>query len=194
MQAKTNITGIILAGGKSLRMGSDKGFVNYNNKAFMQHSIDALKPLVEEILIVSNNSEYDRFKQRRVTDIIENEGPLVGVYSGLFHSKSESNLVLSCDIPLITTKLLKKLISPIYEQYDIVQLEGQGRKMPLIARYHKRCVIPMLKLLEEGERRMSTIQDYCKVKTIVLNPEFDIHTANINTPQELNEIENGTYY
>ena len=71
MSNKNNITGIILAGGKSSRMGSDKGFVIYNDKPFIQHIIDTLQPLVDEIIIVSNNPDYDVFKLKRVNDIIE---------------------------------------------------------------------------------------------------------------------------
>ena len=88
MKNKKNITGIILAGGKSSRMGTDKGFVMYKNKAFIQHIIEAIHPLVDEIIIVSNNPDYDVFKLKRVNDIIENAGPLAGVYTGLFESET----------------------------------------------------------------------------------------------------------
>lgn len=65
MVDKKNITGIILAGGKSSRMGTDKGFLLLNNKPFVQYSIDALKPFVSEIMIVSDNPDYDIFGLKR---------------------------------------------------------------------------------------------------------------------------------
>jgi len=90
---RKNITGIILAGGKSTRMDSEKGLILLNRKPFIKHIIEALNPLVNSIMIVSNNSEYDIFNLKRVEDIIENSGPLAGLYSGLFHSKTENNFL-----------------------------------------------------------------------------------------------------
>ena len=69
---KKNITGIILSGGKSTRMGTDKGFLLLNKKPFTQYSIDALQPLVSEILIVSDNPDYDVFGLKRIKDITKN--------------------------------------------------------------------------------------------------------------------------
>ena len=83
MITNNNITGIILAGGKSSRMGTDKAFLKWNNKLFIESIIDALDPLVSEIIIVSNDEKYDSFKTKRIKDVIENAGPLAGIYSGL---------------------------------------------------------------------------------------------------------------
>ena len=64
------ITGIILAGGQSSRMGSDKGLISFNGSLFIEHVIKALKPLVKNIIIVSNNPDYDTFGYKRVSDLI----------------------------------------------------------------------------------------------------------------------------
>ena len=109
MIEKKDITGIILAGGKSTRMGTDKGFLLLNNKPFVQYSIDALQPLVSEIIIVSDNPDYDRFGLKRINDTIKDAGPVAGICSGLEASSTAYNLILSCDIPLITSKILQKL-------------------------------------------------------------------------------------
>ena len=137
MITKKPITGIILAGGKSSRMGSDKGFLMLNSKAFVQYSIDALKPLVSEIIIVSDNPNYDNFGLKRVNDIIKEAGPVSGICSGLEASKSDYNLILSCDIPLITTAVLKKLIDAKDDTSEIIQIETNGKTIPLIALYKK---------------------------------------------------------
>ncbi len=187
--AKKQITGIILAGGKSKRMGSDKGFMLYNGKPFIQHSIDALEPLVTEIIIVSNNKEYDIFKKKRVEDIIPDAGPLAGLYTGLKHSTTEDNLVLSCDIPLINTTVLKELINHSTDA-DIVQVQSQDRKMPLIALYKKKCKDQCLSLLEQGERRLRVLIEKSNTKTIILNKTLEIYTKNVNSPIELKEIIN----
>ncbi|MCL4167425.1 UNVERIFIED_CONTAM: hypothetical protein GTU68_012318, partial [Idotea baltica] len=107
----TDITGIILAGGKSSRMGTDKGFLFLNNKPFVQYSIDALMPLVSEIIIVSDNPDYDVFGFKRINDSTKNAGPVAGICSGLEASSTDYNLILSCDIPLISSQILERLIN-----------------------------------------------------------------------------------
>ncbi|WP_100614765.1 molybdenum cofactor guanylyltransferase [Confluentibacter citreus] len=188
MTDKKNITGIILSGGKSSRMGTDKGFLLFNGKSFMQHSIDALKPFVESIMIVSNNKDYDIFGLKRIDDAIENAGPLAGIYSGLKESKTDYNLVLSCDIPLINSNILQKLIDAIDDDSGIIQIESQGKAMPLIALYKKQCEPIFLKLLNEGELRLQYAVNQCNVKNVVLNEEETCFTQNINTPEQLNAI------
>lgn len=185
---KKDITGIILAGGKSSRMGTDKGFLKLNNKLFIEYSIEALQPLVSQMLIVSNNPDYDVFKMERVDDLIKDAGPLAGIYSGLKHSRTEYNLVLSCDIPLIKKEVLEKLIEAIDGNFDILQIESNGKSMPLIAMYKKICETTFYKLLQNDERRLHVAINQCKVKNIVLNSESDLYTTNINTPEELKTI------
>lgn len=188
MTDKKNITGIILAGGKSSRMGTDKGFLKLNNKLFIEHIIDALKPLVSNVIIVSNLKSYDIFGLQRINDDIENAGPLAGIYSGLKASKTELNLVLSCDVPLINKKNLQQLLDAAEEAIDIVQIESQGQQMPLIALYKKQCESIFHKLLLNDERRLHQAVSACNSKSISLNPEDDIYTTNINTPEQLKKI------
>ena len=65
MKAEKQITGIILAGGKSTRMGTDKGLISYKNKTFIEHIITAIQPFVDEIIIISNLNSYDKFELKR---------------------------------------------------------------------------------------------------------------------------------
>ena len=188
MIEKTNITGIILAGGKSSRMGTDKGFLLMNDKSFMQHSIDALKPLVSELIIVSNNTDYDVFGLNRINDYIENAGPLAGIYSGLSESKTDYNLVLSCDIPLINSDILKQLITAIDDTSEVIQIESNHRKMPLIALYNKSCKTKFERLLNAGERKLQFAVNQCHVKSISLNKNEAKFTTNVNTKDELKQL------
>jgi len=190
---KTNITGIILAGGKSSRMGSDKGLLMLNNKPFIQYSIDALKPLVSEIIIVSDASEYDDFGLKRITDITKDAGPVSGIYSGLEASKTEYNLILSCDIPLITSEVLQQLIDAIDDTSEIIQAESNGKSMPLIALYKKSVKDTFKSLLEQGERRLRVAIKGCNYKNVVLDEAFQNATLNVNTKEEFKQIEDAYY-
>jgi molybdopterin-guanine dinucleotide biosynthesis protein A len=191
---KTNITGIILAGGKSSRMGSDKGSLILNGMSFLSLIIDVMKPLVNDIIIVSNNTEYDQYGYKRVDDIIENAGPVAGLYSGLFHSITKHNLVLSCDVPLIKTAILNKLIENFDDKFDIVQIQSQNKTMPLIALYKKQCLNTFLRLLQNDERRLRFAVKQLKTKTIILDAELDEFVYNINTTEQLNTIKNAVEY
>ncbi|MGK0234245.1 MAG: molybdopterin-guanine dinucleotide biosynthesis protein A [Psychroserpens sp.] len=190
MNTSKNITGVILAGGKSSRMGTDKGFLKLNGKLFIEHIIAVLTPFVSEIIIVSNHPEYDNFKVKRVPDFVENAGPLAGVYSGLLASKTENNLVLSCDIPLINSEILAELVRQIDDVSEIIQIESNGKTMPLISVYNKSCETVFSSLLNQGERRLRFAVNQCKVKNILLNKEQEKRVSNINTPEQLKEIRN----
>ncbi len=194
MIAKNNISGIILAGGKSTRMGSDKGFLMLNDSTFMSHIIEAIKPLVHNIIIVNNNPAYDKFGYKRVEDIIKGAGPLAGLYSGLYHSETEYNLVVSCDVPLIKTFVLQQLIDVFDPNIDVIQLQSQNKTMPLIALYKKQCVHKFWVLLQNNERRLRFAVEQLNSKTIVLNTELDKYVLNINTPQQLNDVKNAVEY
>ena len=188
MRLPHHITGIILAGGKSSRMGTDKGLLPYNGKLFIEHIIDAMRPLTNDMLIVSNNPNYDQFKIPRVEDLIPDAGPLAGVYTGLSHSNTTDNLVLSCDVPLIQTTILTQLISGNDNLHDIIQVASQGKTMPLIALYKKPCSSTFKTLLENGERRLRTAVSHMKTKTIALKPELDPYVKNINNRTQLDAI------
>lgn len=188
METKPNITGIILAGGQSSRMGSDKGLLFFNKKHFIQHIIDVLKPLVSEIIIVANQKEYDVFGVKRIDDIFINQGPLAGVYTGLKHSTTKKNVVLSCDIPLINTAVLKLLLNKQNQNTNIIQIESQGKTMPLIALYDKKCEAYFLKLLKQGERRLRVAVNKVGASNIVLPTAYQKHVLNINTKQQFYDI------
>lgn len=190
MIRKNDITGIILAGGKSSRIGSDKGFLSLNEATFISHIIKAIKPFVNDIIIVSNNSDYDVYKLKRVADIIEDAGPLAGLYSGLNESETESNLVLSCDVPLVNGAVLNKLIKGFDAEKDIIQLKSKNRTMPLIAIYKKQCLHHCQDLLLKGERSLRTAVEQLNTKTIELESELDPYVRNINTTLELKELRN----
>ncbi|TJY34652.1 molybdenum cofactor guanylyltransferase [Pontimicrobium aquaticum] len=187
---KKSITGIILAGGKSSRMGTDKGTLLLNEKTFIQHIIDAMNPLVNHIVIVSDNPNHDDFEIERIEDVIKDAGPLAGLYSGLQQSKTDYNLVVSCDVPLITTKILKQIIENYKEGLDVIQLESNQKTMPLIALYNKTCKQTIKQLLDKGERRVRFAVSQLKTKTIMLDDNLSSALININTKEEFDAITN----
>ena len=187
---KNNITGVILAGGKSSRMGTDKGTLVLKEKTFIQHIIDAMEPLVGDIIIVSDNPNHIIFGIKRIEDTIKDAGPLAGIYSGLQYSKTNYNLVVSCDVPLITSEVLSKLIENHEEGLDVVQLESHQKTMPLTALYNKLCTQTIKDLLDKGERRVRFAVSQFKTKNVKLDDRLSSATKNINTKEEFDAITN----
>ena len=178
------ITGFVLIGGKSSRMGETKGLLAFNNKSFVQHSIDALAPLVSSIVLVGDLNCYNDLGLKRIPDIIKDAGPVAAIYAALTDATTEYNLVLSCDIPLINTASLQLLINNIDPKADVVQLQSKEKTMPLIAIYKKQCAPILLDLLQNGERRLRKALTHLKVTTVTLETALENSTDNINTPLE----------
>ena len=185
MKYKNNITGIILAGGKSSRMGTEKGLILYKNKPFVEHIIEAMNPLVDNIIIISNNKAYKSFGFRCYEDLIKNTGPLAGIYTGLRYSKTDNNLIVSCDIPLIKTAVLQKLIDQKNDTSEVIQLQSQGKNMPLIALYKKSCKVIFMEELYQNQKKVQKALKKCNVKTVLIDGSLEKVTANINTPEDL---------
>jgi molybdopterin-guanine dinucleotide biosynthesis protein A len=194
MESGLDITAIILAGGQSSRMGADKGLVMLGDKAFIAHIIDAVSPLVKEIIIVSQNADYDKFGCRRVEDSIKNVGPIGGIYTGLLETSTETNLVLSCDVPLISKEVLVYLIKRNKADVEVLQYKTRENTLPLIALYKKRCIVKCKEYLDKNERRLQQLILGLQTKTIELPERFEKYTRNINSLEELNEIRNEGEY
>lgn len=188
MKEVKQLNGIILAGGKSSRMGTEKGLLNLQGMPFVNHIIRALKPHVDNIYIVSDNPVFDRFEAIRVPDIVKNYGPVGGLYSGLSISRSQFSVVLSCDIPLINETVLITLINNKTRDADVIQLESMGHSLPLIALYNQSCLAHFKQQIQLGERRLKSVLANLKVKTICLDPALAPAVVNINTKSEYESI------
>lgn len=189
MKEHHNITAIILAGGKSTRIGTDKAFIKLNGITFIEHITKSISPFVNEIIVVSDNAAYDKLGYKRVEDLIKDSGPLAGLYTGLHYSKTAYNLVLSCDVPLLNDRVLNTLIDGIDGTSEVIQLKSLDRTIPLVAIYKKECVTKCLELLNKGERRLRAFVNQLNTKTITLKSDLDIYVQNINTLEQFKDIE-----
>ena len=188
---RKKLSGIILAGGKSSRMGSDKALLLYNNKTFLEHVVCAIKPLVDDIIIISNNKEHQIDDCTTIPDLILNSGPIAGIYTGLKHTKTENNLILSCDIPLVQTSILELIIKNNEPDKDVVQIIDDRNSMPLIALYKKRIAPYLLSELNKGERRLVKSINKLNKKNISVTNDQHNCLININTVADLKTLEYG---
>lgn len=182
-----NITGYILAGGKSSRMGEDKGFVSIDNEMFIQKIVYSLKPLVDKIVIISSNTQYNEFCEERIKDLIPNKGPVGGIATALTNSKTEKNIILSVDIPLITTEVLKWLIDN-HKQFDISQVCHQNKEMPLIAMYNKSLKEVFIQNLHNNTLKLMSVVHSVNYQNLEIPESWATCIQNINTKEDLGKM------
>ncbi|GAB5522428.1 MAG: molybdenum cofactor guanylyltransferase MobA [Roseivirga sp.] len=171
-------------------MGEDKGLVLLKNKPMITYAIETLKPLVSEILIMANSSSYDHFGLKVYPDLKPGCGPLGGIFTGLTHSQTDWNLVLSCDTPFVTTELLAHLQSKAGAQKAILPVHKEQVE-PLVGLYHKSCRIIFGELIQRKEFKMRYAVKRLKPLKLTVDERNDFYSKrlfdNINTPEALEQ-------
>lgn len=193
--ANMAVTGIILAGGKSLRMGTEKGLVKLHGKTLVEHVIGVVKELTEEIIIISNKDEYRCYGYPVFSDIIKDCGPLGGIYTGLIQSGTQNNLIVSCDIPFINSKAIKFLVENS-DGFEVTVPVHAGKIEPLCAVYNKTCSTKLKQLLLKKEFKIMESYRFFKVNRLdVSTHQFfsDKTFENINSKEELLKAEDYYY-
>lgn len=171
-------------------MGTEKGLVNYNNKPFIQLVIDAIVPITTNIFLVTDNQEYTDFNYPLVADIYKNKGPVGGIFSALDRSETENNLILSCDIPKISTNVIKNyLINNISDQKDVIFLSDDKNIYPLIGIYNKRVKPKLSEAISSNRIKLLSLLNELNCQVIKVNPRDFESLKNINTQDELKILE-----
>ncbi len=120
------VSAVILAGGKSRRMGRDKSFLEFDGKPLISRVIEQAGKVCAETIIVANDVElYRQFGLRVVSDVFPHKGSLGGLYSGLLAAQDENVLALACDMPFLNPDLIRYMIS-IKSEYDVVIPRARG--------------------------------------------------------------------
>jgi molybdopterin-guanine dinucleotide biosynthesis protein A len=177
------LQGIILAGGKSSRMGQDKGLLQIQGKSFVEYIMQKAAPMVKDLMIISNNKDYRKFGLPVHGDLIPNSGPAGGIYTGLYHSKHEYNLVMSCDTPLISEALLRYLISR-YKNEEAFFFRDEKHMHPLLGIYRQSTKRPIKKAIEKGNLKILDILADLSRNTLNVKPEMVNDLKNINTKED----------
>ncbi len=178
------VTGIILAGGKSSRMGTDKGLMFYKGRPMIQHILDPMAKICHRILIVTSNPMYGMFGFELVKDEQPDYGPVMGLLSGLRQSKTDINLVMSCDAPLVGFDLMKQLVLATGVA-DVVAARSSVGLHPLIAVYKKRCISGLETAINEDEHRLRTVLESFHVQVFDVEKEKEELLRNMNTREDL---------
>ncbi|MCX6274507.1 MAG: molybdenum cofactor guanylyltransferase [Bacteroidetes bacterium] len=187
MAEEIHITAIILAGGKSSRMGTDKGLLDIHGIKMVECVLQNVRSLTNQILIISNNPEYNAYGYPVCSDIHKNCGPLGGIHAGLSYSKTEWNIVVGCDLPYVTPEVLSFLISNISNADAIVPVHDSFTE-PLCALYNKISLPKIESLLLRQELKMQNVLKLLDSKFIdVPKEKFDVNAIfkNINSMKDV---------
>jgi molybdenum cofactor guanylyltransferase len=189
----SNPGGIILAGGQSRRMGTDKGLLRLqpDGPRMVEIILAAVRPLVGSVVISRNKpADYAFTGLPLVGDNFKDKGPLAGLEAGLAASSAEYNLVVACDMPWLEPKLLEYLLSQVEGYLAVVPLNEEGREEPLCAVYSKECLPAIRQRLVQDSLKMSAWLADVKTRFIPAQKlrEFDpgLRTfKNLNRPEDL---------
>lgn len=187
MKNKQDITGIILAGGKSSRMGTDKGVMLVAGRAMIERVIQTLSSFTNKIIIIANNNNYNTYGYPVLQDLIKDCGPMGGIYTGLEYSTTPFSIVMSCDIPFVELDTLHQL-AIAEDSFDVVVPKHNGKIEPLCARYSRRCSPRLETLLNKGEFKMKDALKGFNVLELEISNCPAQQFSNINTREELNQF------
>ena len=190
-----DISGLILAGGLSTRMGGrDKGLQLLEGRPMITHIIERLQPQVGHLLINANQNyeAYEVFGLPMIADVISNfVGPLAGMHAGLSHCTTPYLLSVPCDCPFLPTDLTRRLSDALMSSgadiaYAITINQNQTEHHPVFCLLKRGVIVGLAEYLSEGGRKvLSWVSSQAHVQVI-----FDDHSAflNINTPDDLKTI------
>jgi molybdopterin-guanine dinucleotide biosynthesis protein A len=174
-------TAIILAGGMSGRMGTDKRMLPVRGGPMIEHICRQLGGTFDEILVSGNDPEkLDFLGVKVVPDEVTGQGPLMGIASALRASANELNFVVACDIVQIELPLVRRMLAKSRDCDLVIPTTGDGKYEPLFAVYRKSALPAIDEVLRTGRRKISDVFARCRVKHI----ELGIELMNLNTMQE----------
>lgn len=184
------MTGVVLAGGRSSRMGMDKALVQVGGKRLIERVVETLRDLFPEVLIVADRvGRYQDLGGKIVTDLLPGKAVLGGIYTGLKFASSPKAFFAACDMPFLNPTLITSLTDQA-EGAEVVIPEAQGELHTLHAIYAKAC----LPFIEEDLRanRLKVTGFFSHVRVTVVPEEvlrsFDpdlLSLLNVNTPEDL---------
>lgn len=191
--ARSDLTGLILAGGRASRMGGrDKGLIEVGSRALVDHAIACLRQVTPHILISANRhpAEY----AGRGWPVLEDSltgypGPLAGILTALERIATARLLVVPCDAPLATPTLLQRLVEAQDVQGGLACLAHDGERLqPAFCLLRREVTDSLRRFLAAGERKTQLwLQSLDPV--IVDCSDHPEWFANVNTPEDLRRIE-----
>jgi molybdenum cofactor guanylyltransferase len=188
-QTRQNITGILLAGGKSSRMGREKGDIIVGERKLYQYPLSVLESLCDEILISSCKEMKIEEHYRQICDETPNIGPIGGIYTCLKKSSNDINIILSYDLPFVKEELFHLLLENVDAFEAIFPAKPDGRPEPLCAIYRREVVGVIEDQIEKNIFAVHKTFPLIRTKTVVIKENLPFYHKdlflNINDETDL---------
>lgn len=177
---KMQATAIIMAGGRSRRMGQDKAILEIDGTPAIKYVFDQLRSHFDQILVSSSNIAKHGFDGAEVVvDEVAGKGPLVGIASALRVSRNDTNFVIACDIPEIDIGLVRRLIRKSRNFDAVIPQTGPSKYEPLFAVYKKSTLAAIDESIISGEYKILVPLEKCNINYVELPRGEQI--KNLNT-------------
>jgi len=163
------VTAIILAGGKNLRLGRTKALETIGGKSLIECVVERLRPLTSQILIATSQEQLDlpvADKAEILVDLYPDKGPLGGIYTGLLASQSSHSIVVACDMPFLNTELLRYMTELVGDFDAVAPRLEEGIAEPLHAIYSKSCLDKIKKRLEHNQLGVNSFLNTLRVRYV----------------------------
>ena len=186
--AQQAITGVILAGGKSSRMGQNKALMALGGQRLVDRVVTVMRSVFDALLMVTNTPEvYAGLGVPMVQDVWPEKGSLGGIYSAIHHVGTPHCLVVACDMPFLQAAMLHYLITQMSD-YDVVVPDVLGELQTLHAIYSKACLQPIERRLEMNRLRIAGFFPDVRVRTVTAS-ELQPYDPALLAFQNLNTLE-----
>ena len=188
----TDVTGVLLAGGKSTRMGQDKRFLSIGGQTLLERGLCAMCALFQRVCVVIAQDSLSPPTQVPVfRDVVPDCGSLGGLYTGLREASTSYIFVAACDMPFLNVNLVKHMVG-LKEEADIVVASWKTRLQPTHAIYSKRCMASFEDMIRRQEVKIQDIFQHpsLNVRFMTENEVRQIDPEghsfiNINNPADL---------
>ena len=188
------VTGVILAGGQSRRMGRDKALIELGGKTLLERTADTLWHITSDLIVVGPEERGGQLPGVTVVqDAVPGSGPLGGIAAALRASPHPCCLVVACDMPLLNVGLLRYLVE-LAPSFDVVIPDADGFTHQMHAVYSTACLPHMERQLAAGDFKIDRFFPRVRVRYVTAEEidRFDPQhrsLLNVNTPEELAEAE-----
>jgi len=185
-------TGIILAGGKSSRMGRNKALLELSGLKIIERIYKSIEHSCDDVIIISNSPDDYRFMGLKIfKDIFPGLGPLAGIHSGLHNSKTENNLIISCDLPLISSEVVENIVK--YESDKPVVIYQKKNCLQYLCGIYKKVCLPFLETsLVSNNLRVKDFINKINVELLDAEEFPDEVFLNLNTIEDYKILVNRT--
>jgi molybdenum cofactor guanylyltransferase len=191
------ITTLILAGGRSSRMGQDKACLRLGDNSILENLLETAFQISGHAVIMRAPEQQSlsiswehRDKITIGFDKIEGEGPLQGIADSLTHIPQQTDriFVITCDLPFLSTLWLNTLNNALTEEWDAVCTHADNITNALLAIYRPQVLKIAPKILLEGKRRPVDLLEGWRVKKLPPMNVFPIEVKDMNTPLEYEKV------